>query len=220
MKFDDAWGFSKLDTYWTCPQKFKAQFIDKFKYMNQGSAAMDRGTKIHDNIESWLNGWAQELSAEAQLHFLPRLTHLKAQDFKAESAWGFNKDWSKRPDWFGKECWLRVKLDSHYKVGAHAVVIDFKTGKYRVPSVEQVELYAVAAFCVYPELETVDAEFWYIDTGEVYKKTFTRAELPALKKKYEGYVQPLYADDTWAPKPSSECRWCAHSKTKGGSCVY
>ena len=220
MKFDDAWGFSKLDTYWTCPQKFEAQFIKKLKYMNQGGAAMDRGSKIHADIESWLNGWAQELPVEAQLHFLTRFTDLKACDFKAESAWGFNKDWSKRSDWFGKECWLRVKLDAHYTAGAYGVVIDFKTGKYRVPSVEQVELYALSAFCVYPELEEIDAEFWFIDTGEVYKKTFTNSEVPALKKKYEDYVKPLYADDTWSPRPSNECRWCAHSKTKGGSCVY
>lgn len=216
--FKDAWGFSKLDTYWTCPRKFKYQFIDKIK--DTGSAAMDRGSKIHEGIESWLNGWAQELPVEAQLHFAARLADLKASDFKAEAAWGFNHDWSKRPDWFGKDCWLRVKLDAHVINGKKGKVVDFKTGRYREPSKEQVELYAVGAFCVYPELEEVDAEFWYIDSGEVYTKTFFRAELPALKKKYEGYVAPIYADTNWKPTPSNGCRWCQHSKTKGGGCDY
>ncbi len=221
-QFKEAWGFSKLDTYWTCPAKFKFMFIDKIK--DEGSPAMERGSKIHEGIESWLNGWTKELPVEATLHAAIKLAleDLKTKPFKAESAWGFNPDWTKRKDWFGKDCWLRVKLDAHYLSEDQKVldVIDFKTGKYRVPSSDQVELYAVAGAAVYPQAERVIAGFWFIDSGEFYKKEYTRAELVLLRKKFEGYIQPLYSDVTFGPTPSRECRWCQHSRTRGGTCQY
>jgi hypothetical protein len=219
-QFRDAWGFSKLDTYWTCPAKFKYQFIEKIK--DEGSPAMERGQKIHEGIEEWLNGWRKDLPAEAALHFQVELEELKTQDFKAEAAWGFNADWTKRPDWFGKDCWLRAKVDAHYitKDRQNLVVIDFKSGKYRVPSTDQVELYAIAGSSVYPEIPNVRAEFWFVDTGETYAKDYTREELLALRKKFEGYVQPIYADQAFSPTPSRECRWCQHSRTRGGKCQY
>lgn len=219
-EFKDAWGFSKLDTYWTCPAKFKFQFIDKIK--DEGSAAMDRGSAIHGKTEEWLNGWTEELPPEATLFFKEQLEKLRAEPTKqTEAAWGFNPDWTKRKDWFGKECWLRVKLDAQYLATPKSLrVIDFKTGKYRVPAQEQVELYAIAGAAVYPDVEEVIAEFWFFDTGETYEKTYTRAELQALRVKYENFVKPIYADRVFKPTPSRECRWCQHSRTKGGTCQY
>lgn len=219
-QFSDAWGFSKLDTYWTCPRKFMYAFIEKIK--DEGSPAMDRGSKVHSDIEEWLNGWVKELPMEAQLHFKAELEDLKTKDFKAEAAWGFNPDWTKRKDWFGKDCWLRAKVDAHYLTASQddLVVIDFKTGKYRVPSTDQVELYAIAGSAVYPQAKRVRAEFWFIDTGETYAKDYTREELHALRTKFEKYVEPIYADRTFSPIPSRECRWCQHSRTKGGKCQY
>lgn len=219
-KFNDAWGFSKLDTYWTCPAKFKYMFIDKIK--DEGSPAMERGSKIHEKIEEWLRGWGKELPPEAILFFKEKLEHLKAVGAETEAAWGFNPDWTKRKDWFGKECWLRVKLDAHYLNESKTVltVIDFKTGKYRVPSTEQTELYAIGGSSVYPNAERVIAEFWFLDTGETWSKEYTREELVALRKKYEGYVAPIYADTAFTPTPSRECRWCQHSRTRSGPCQY
>ena len=49
-KFNDAIGFSKLDCFRACPQKFRFQFIDKIP--QPGSAAMERGSKIHDEAEA------------------------------------------------------------------------------------------------------------------------------------------------------------------------
>jgi hypothetical protein len=217
-KFSEAWGFSKLDTYWTCPAKFKFQFIDKIK--DEGSPAMERGSKIHNGIEEWLNGWTKELPMEAQLHFKDKLEALKLRPFKAEAAWGFDNTWRKLKDWFQPGTWLRAKVDAHVYENEHLQVIDFKTGKYRVPSTEQVELYAVAGSCVYPDAKTIAAEFWFVDTGETYEKTYTREECLQLRAKYEGYVRPIYADTVFTPTPSRECRWCMHSRTRGGTCQY
>lgn len=217
-KFTDAWGFSKLDVFRACKAKFKFQFIDKVK-VDTSSPAMERGQKMHENLEGYLNGWETELLPE-NAAWKEALDALKQKDFKAEQALGFDSDWNKLPDWFGKKTWLRVKMDASYKEAAKGKAIDFKSGKYRIPSTEQVELYAIGLHAANPELEEVEAEFWFIDTGEVYTRAYTAAQLLSLRTKYEGYAGSLYTEGAWSPEPSRECRWCPYSKTKGGTCRY
>jgi hypothetical protein len=215
--FTGAWGFSKLDKYRECPAKFYYEFIKKMP--SKGSPAMERGQKMHENIESYLNGWVTELMPEVAA-WKEALDALRQKDFKAEQALGFASDWSKLPDWFGPKTWLRVKMDASYKEGARGTAIDFKSGKYRIPSTEQIELYGIGLHAANPELEEVDTEFWFLDTGEVYKRTYPAAQLLTLRKKYERYVEPLYKDEVFAPTPSNDCRWCNFSKTKNGPCKY
>ena len=216
-KFTDAWGYSKLSAFQECPAKFNFQFVEKLP--TKGSPAMARGQKIHEGIESYLNGWAKELPVEA-LEWQEAFDGLKKKTFKAEAAWGFDKNWNLLPDWFGKDTWLRAKSDGHYIEGNSLVVLDWKTGKYRVPSTDQVELYAICGGAVYPTAECTTVEMWFIDTSDVYKREYTREELLGLRKKYERYVAPMYNMEVWTPTPSSKCRWCDFSKTKGGPCQY
>jgi hypothetical protein len=215
--YSDPWGYSKLETFEKCPQKFKFQFMDKLP--QPGSAAMERGSKMHDSIETYLNGWTKELIPECQ-SFQQAIDDLKAAQFVAEQALGLDKTWSKLPDWFAKQTWLRAKADAMYVEGTTLTVIDFKSGKYRVPSTDQVELYAIVGGAIYPEVTKVVAEYWYLDTGEVYSREYTQPELLALRAKFEKRVAPMYTNKTWNPEPSMECRWCPYSKTKGGKCQY
>jgi hypothetical protein len=216
-KFDNAWGYSKLSCFEECKARFMYQFIKKLP--TKGSAAMDRGSRIHEAIESWLNGWTPDLPIEAE-GWREVLEALKAKELKAEAAWGFDKNWKLLPDWFGKTCWLRAKSDAHFIKDGHLTVIDWKTGKYRVPSTEQVELYAIAGGCVYPKTTQVTAQMVFIDSDEEYSRTYSRAELEALKAKYETRVAPMYTEEAWEPTPSSGCRYCDFSKTKSGPCKY
>lgn len=215
--FTDPWGYSKLETFEKCPQKFKFQFIDKLP--QPGSAAMERGSKMHESIESYLNGWVKELIPACR-SFQQAIDALKDEEFKAEQALGLDKNWVVLPDWFHKSTWLRSKADAMYVHEDILVVIDFKSGKYRVPSTDQVELYAIVGGALYPEVTQVTAEYWYLDTGEVYSRVYTQAELLELRKKFEKRVVPMYSNTNWAPQPSMECRWCPYSKTKGGKCMY
>jgi hypothetical protein len=218
-KFKDPWGFSKWDSFNGCPAKFKYTFVEKRKEGNASSPAMERGSKMHDNIESYLNGWAKDLIKDNE-GFREAFDALKLKDYHAEQAMGIDKDWNHLPDWFDKRTWLRVKMDAYFVEDNKGTAIDFKSGKYRVPSVEQVELYAIALHAKIPTLTEVTAEFWYLDTGEIYDRTYTPEQLLQLRKKYEGYATRMYNEVLFTPSPSNGCRWCAFSKTKGGPCKY
>jgi len=217
IKFTQPWGFSKLDVFRTCKAKFKYQFIDKLP--QQSSAALERGGEIHEAIENYLNGWAMELPPELEA-WKDALDLIKKEDFKGEQAIGIARDWRVLPDWFHRDTWLRVKMDTYYRRGPKLHVVDYKSGKYRVPSTDQVELYAIAGASVYPDIEEVEAEYWFIDTGDFYKKLYKKAELIDLRRKYEKESDAMYVEAQWPYEPSKECRWCPYSKTKGGPCRY
>lgn len=216
-KFVDPWGFSKLDTYRTCPAKFKFQFIDKIP--TKSSPAMERGSKIHDDAEAYLRGWITALN-EPLSNWQEEFDALREAECLPEQAWGFNRQWELLPDWFQPETWFRAKSDAHYIQGDTLIIIDFKTGKYRVPSTEQIELYAICGSAVYPHIEKVTAEFWFVDADNTYSKQYTREHLIELRKKYANYVAPMYIDEVWKPAPSRECKWCDFSNSRGGKCQY
>jgi len=218
--YTDPIGFSKLDTYRKCPQQFKFQYIDKLP--QPSSPAMERGQKMHQELENYLRGWATT-PPTAALEWQEQLDNLKQLQAKTEVAWGFDMDWNLLPDWFHKDTWLRAKADAFYLTasGDELVIIDFKSGKYRVPSTEQIELYAICgASVVCPTVKTVRAEFWFIDANNSYDKTYTRPHLVELRKKYEDYFAPIFKDETWKPQPSNDCRYCAYSNSKGGKCAF
>jgi len=217
-KFTDAIGFSKLDTYRTCPRKFKYQFIDKLP--QPGSPAMERGSKLHDSCEAYLRGWITELPEELA-QWKDAFDDLRATKCKTEQSWGFDRDWNPLANWFQPTTWLRAKSDAHFVADGVLTIIDFKSGKYRVPSTEQIELYAICGSAIYPEVENVVTAFWYLDTMQVYDKRYTKEHLVKLRKKYEMYFAPIFQDEVWKPEPSRECKWCPYTNSKpGGKCDF
>jgi CRISPR/Cas system-associated exonuclease Cas4 (RecB family) len=214
--YKDPWGYSKLACYLNCPQQFKFQFIDKLD--TGSSAAMERGADLHKSCEAYLNGWDKELAPELS-YWRDQLDAIIKKGAIAERAWGFDKQWELLPNWFHTDTWLRAKSDAHYVDGETLVVIDFKSGKFKVPPIEQIELYAICAAAVYPMAKAVRAEFWFLDQGKVYEVSYTVPHLEVLRNKYVDMVAPIYADKTWEANPSRDCAWCSYSKTKGGPCT-
>ena len=97
-------------------------------------------------------------------------------------------------------------------------MIDFKSGKYKIPPIDQVELYAICAHAVYPEATSVKAEFWFLDHGQVHEVNYTAPHLLLLREKYEQEVKPMYEAEVFEASPSRDCAWCPYSKSKGGPC--
>jgi hypothetical protein len=219
--YTEPWGFSKLDTFQQCKKRFFFQYVQKLP--SPSNAAMERGGKIHETIESYLQGWITSMPEDqVPAVWKPRLDELKAMpNFTSEQAIGLDKNWRPLKDWFQKETWLRAKMDAKSTPRPeHLSVVDFKTGKYRVPSDEQIELYAIVGQAQHPEVEVATAEFWFIDLDDVYSKTFQGPALLALRKKYENLADQIYKTEVWIEEPSRECKWCPYSKSRGGPCKF
>jgi RecB family exonuclease len=103
------------------------------------------------------------------------------------------------------------------------LVVDNKTGKVREEHLEQLKLYAMGALLKFPTVDAVDVRLWYIDANlEVPQepKLYYRKELPALKTYWLKETKAMLNDTKFAPKPSSNCRYCHFRKSNKGPCTY
>lgn len=212
-----AWSFSRWKDYEKCPRLAKRKHIDKAKEIDV-NPAMLRGGEIDKKAEQYLKGELKKLPVELQ-SFDKEFAALKKLKPQTQENWAFTKEWL-QVDWFHQSVWLRVKMDAAALIKKVARVIDFKTGKPYDDHKLQTELYAMAAFMVFPKAEVAETNLWYTDIGKEDPKTFTRDQLPELQEKWVDRTKPMLTDTRFAPKPGPHCSRCFDSKSKGGTCQY
>jgi hypothetical protein len=218
-----AWSYSRLNSYETCPFKFKLTVIDGLK--EPGSLAMDRGSAIHAEGEAYLKNQVQELPASYKL-LAEEMETARKNGVMSELEITFTKEWTPT-GWFDADAWLRIKIDMYYPRGTGDVVRidDIKTGKNRGGYEDQLELYCLAALIMDPEAKHAEANLLFVDSGEVIGTShgaYTQKDVPALKTKWEKRVKPMFIDDLWAPSPNQYCRYCyfRNGGPGGSQCTY
>lgn len=227
-----AWSYSRWNDYMLCPLKAFYKHVQKIK--EPGSAAMDRGSEIHEKAEHFVKGIIKAVPKELKI-FADEFKALRKAGATAEQDWAFNAVWEKR-GWFDKDVWVRVKVDAFLKFLVGKLkkirVIDYKTGKLNPDHIEQLSLYALAAFKLFPEIDEVDVELWYLDQPKgtdvnPVKKIYARSEERALQKEWTKRTIPMLSDTKFAPRPNSKCHWCwfrhdnmEYPGGKGGPCKF
>ena len=217
----EAWSFSRLQDWRGCARKAKYKHIDKIK--EPGNEAMERGSAIDKMEGDFITGALKKCPPEIK-SFEAELLELRKRKAIVQEQWAYDKNWVE-VGWFDKEAWCRIKTDvyTHDLKTNTMLVVDMKTGKIREEHKEQVKLYALGGLMKLPTVDVVDARLWYTDQAVELPEEpelYTRADVPALKKYWAAQVKPMLADTRFAPKPSSNCRYCFFSKAKGGKCEY
>lgn len=227
-----SWSASRFFTYDLCPAQAKYKFVEKLT--EPGNEAMQRGNDIHKLAENYIKGAGRTIPKELT-KFTNLFKDLRKRNKKVisgmfvEDTWAYRDDWSQTTynDWNG--CKLRVKLDcAVYSDDLKGLTIyDWKTGKFRPEESGnyelQMELYALAAFKRFPQLEEVRASLVYLDTGDVYPPDdtpFLRKDVPKLEKIWAKRVKAMLTDKRFLPKPNNKCRWCHFRKENGGPCKF
>jgi CRISPR/Cas system-associated exonuclease Cas4 (RecB family) len=225
-------SFSRYSEYKLCPLKAKLHHLDKIQ--EPKNAAMQRGADIHDQARDYIKGVLKKLPAELKLvkTYLDELKKLAKKRLLGtiiEEDWAFTSDWTRTQwnDW--ANCVLRVKLDAaHYEADHILVVTDWKTGKFRAEFheeyLEQLELYALAAFMIHDHVMEVKPRLVYTDLNVTYPPAgkplvFKRNQVMKLKALWAKRFRPMLNDTTFAPRPNDKCKWCFYGqsgKIKGG----
>jgi hypothetical protein len=81
-------------------------------------------------------------------------------------------------------------------------------------------LYGLGAFLVYPDVAEVQASHWYLDAGIEHKDSWRASQLNALKKEWLQRIEAMMNDTTFAPNPTTACKWCHFRKANSGPCIY
>lgn len=220
-----AWSYSRLKTYLQCPAKAKYAYIDRLP--EPSSPAMDEGQRVHKLAEDYLKGKVG--NAE-----IPDELLLFAGDYAAlreyadgnpdrvfvEHGAAFRKDLGVC-DWFSKEAWLRVRYDALViNEDNSAVVIDLKTGKRRQEDRDQLSLFALATFMLFPGVTDVRTELWYCKDGALVEGSYRREDFEALKAEWLKKAEPMLHDRQFLPTPNALCKWCAFRKEANGPCSF
>lgn len=219
-----TWSYSRFLTYEQCPRKFKYAYVDKIK--EPSNEYMERGTQYHDLAERFING--KLAKSPEQLQLLKTLLYAMRDGFKlgevqVESEWGFNEKWEPVPY---KAAWLKMKIDcaavDKEFSSDRMVLIDWKTGKYRddriISYLAQLELYAIGALIMHPEIEVIEPKIGFIDHGIIYPSLATekinigRVELEALKLKWQDKIAPMLTDTKFICNNTYLCKYCFYRK--------
>lgn len=203
-------------------------FIDRLS--EPPNKAMERGTAIHKDAEKYINGALPRMPktlAELAVDMKRCRAFFKTAKAKGlvavvELTWAFKANWETTSwdDWNG--CVLRVKADfaGEFEPGVLEVV-DWKSGRFRHTESEtyqeQLELTALAAMLTYDHIDRVVPKIGYVDAGSFYPGdndepiVYTRADIPALKKRWAAKTKRMLTDKRFAPSPNDKCKWCYFS---------
>lgn len=223
MKTIERVSFSRLQDFEKCKYLAKLKYIDKIpepaRPLPKGKTehANDRGNRVHDAAEMYVKGGV-ELIPELE-KFKDKFFELR--DFyadgrvKLEGEWAVDINWTPVA-WESHSAWARMKLDalvfSEDKKSAR--VIDYKTGKRifnEIKHTEQGQVYQLATFLRYPEIEHITVEFWYTDLNETDLKEYPRQQGTAYFDKYNNRFLAVTSETSFPPNPNAfSCKWCPY----------
>lgn len=216
-------SYSKLLDFEQCPLRCKLKHIDRIP--EEKAPAAERGTLIHQLAEDYVRGQLKKLPPELR-HFATEFDVLKhafkSKQVSLEGEWGFDKDWL--PTDY-KTAWLRMKADSvYFPTPQTAVVIDYKSGQSYGNEIKhgfQILLYAIATFILWPKLESIDVELWYLDKDELTQKTYTRMQALRQVQSFDKRLRAVTEATQFPANPNIfSCKWCPYGPNKGGQCEH
>lgn len=208
-----------LELYLNCPHSalLRARRAQSGKKYVQSPQA-ERGTNLHDWIESYLQGRLQVLPADVKHHreYIDEVRTLResGMTIMTEVPWYFERQYIPCTK---EERRIIVKSDLFYFVSPTAGVLDdWKTGRRdgnEAKHARQLKRYAIAAFMRYPDLQYMTCSARYLDKNDIFTRGYTREQAMAFFKTEENLLRRYFFDRKCMPKPNRiNCKGCDSNK--------
>lgn len=214
MKRPTRWSYSALSTWKECAAKYAYSYIYNLPW--PGSAAMERGTRLHSLCENYLNDPAMPVPYDVR-KIGRDLDHMRNAGAKAEQVWLVNKNWEPVED--QNEAWVKAIVDVHWTSGEVLHIRDFKSGREYPSHRDQLGLYSILGLLRYPHLARAESGATYIDGGYTgMEGSIIREMVPKLIEKWDADARRMESDVDFIANPGAACRWCPYAKSAGGPC--
>ena len=233
-----AHSHSRLQVFTQCPLSYKLQYFDKVPV--ESSDALEIGAAAHEFFEQWVKRCNDGINIE---HLAAQCFQKEARDqsnFKdyleicktfavaykrdpayphvsCEEKFAFKKGW-KSCEWIDPEVMFRAKVDmieappSGYK---KVRITDFKTGYAGQMDSFQLDVYALVSSLLFPGLEQVEIQFYYVKSGFKQVKLLEVKDLDVTKIQLEALMARIEGEKKWKAKPGVRCLNCPVA----GSCT-
>jgi PD-(D/E)XK nuclease superfamily protein len=178
---------------------------------------MVRGTRLHEDCENYVKGKLMVVPWELKKVAL-RLEDLKQKGAAAEETWLLDKYW-KHDD---EKPWIKAIIDVHYfEPGGKVLhVTDYKSGREYPEHRDQLELYGLIGLCRFPEVNRVEYQALYLDSGHTSNDgaILRGAVMDNKVKKWTDRAIRIFEDKEYRPNPGGACRFCDYNGKRGGPC--
>lgn len=213
-----AWSHSALNCHDSCPWQYKKKYIDKDLPPEEKSKQQDWGLYVHKQFEYMGSRPDFVLPLDLQIHepFLSRLnfdSDTASVDATEQKVALSNKPFSVC-EYFDKEkpVWWRGVIDrlQVWNSDGRARLVDYKTGKKK-EEFDQLAENAIWVFMKYPQVNLINAQFYWVTDQTVSKRVWARSEMDTLvamfAPKLEAYAHS-WKTNVWPKKQSGLCGWC------------
>jgi hypothetical protein len=183
---------------------------------------MERGSKIHDSLEQFMNGHTEILHPDIHEHYGQFFFSIRENyTVQPEAKWAF--DWQWEPcNYDSPDCMVRGFMDLKFVPEDDNIqVYEYKTGKqYTDDHRHQGLLYGVSALLQHPQKKGVDVTIVYLDLKKNDKTYYPASMLFEYKPMFKKEFREIEDCEEFIPKPHYGCRWCQFSKNNGGPCRF
>lgn len=216
------WTYTIAQNYTEC--KLRAYKKYSMKQYGPQTEAANRGQEMHDSLEKFIKGQQEDLGIKINPRALDIATRLReglanGATILVEDKWAFDQDLNPCGYYDDSKMWLRVKQDVfELETQTSAICYDWKSGKklgkegiHRM----QAQLYAVAGFLRYPELEHIRTQWEYIDQGKDNYMIcdYTRDKAMMYLPRWVNLGREITSAKTFDPQPNrGNCRFCPYNQ--------
>jgi len=213
-----AWSFSRYKMFLECPRQVwhnaaaprghadriefvqTKQMLDGIEVDNALTARIGQGTPLPPKFAPYETICASVLAAPGQ-----KFTQMQLALDQAYKPCGY-KDWD--------NAWVRVIYDLAIINKDHGFIWDWKNGQIWLDE-DQLKLFAIVGFHVFPEVDTFSTSYVWLRHGETSDKVYRRRELPDLWQVFIPVVERMqvaYKTQHWPATPArgkNSCKYCA-----------
>jgi RecB family exonuclease len=231
-------SYSSLETYKTCPLKYKFQEIDKIKTPKSKEAVF--GTVVHATLKFIHNPGILSPTLEQALDYFAKSWNSEVFESELEERSAFSQGIQMIQDYYSKNEIATAKivdLESRFQIelGDHIIagiidridktddgyeIIDYKTTR-KMPTQDKVDndlqlsIYLKAFLARYPKeierLDKIKVSLYFLKHGVKLSSTRT---LEQLQKSEQLFLETIKAIEsgTFEPTISPLCDWCGYQK--------
>lgn len=213
-------SYSSVKAFETCPWRYYLTRVSKqVKEPAFGSQTGDEGLQIHRALENHIKG--KEYLPERYGKFLPIVERVKAVPgrVQAERKFALTAAFAETT-FFGKDAWMRGVFDVEAVTPTSVVVLDWKYGKVK-PDSTQLDLFAAAAFKLYPTATTVHTGYVWLQHNQLDRRTYSKDDTVPVWQDFMARTKRIeiaHEKNEWPKRPSGLCR--AHCPVGRNMCEH
>ncbi len=229
-----AISWSRWSDFAQCPRKFYLKYVEKDKGFQEDpqnkSPHLVRGENLHKQLERYVlwkhdmatnvlvdgNPPAQPAMSPETASLMTAIDRLMATSTAVlpETQLAIDRNW-KQVEWFSKSAAIRAILDLIALRPDHAIVWDYKSGKYKPYADECGQLHLSAAMIIALKgIDYVDVSYLFLDEKRPEGVRVTQEDSVKIIKIFNERYEQVNAEVTWSPKRNEYCGYCAATKAQ------